>query len=104
VPLLATLASGCVLLIVIIWTAWINPINKTVNSWTPESLPSNLGEVPRPVALSSHDSTCVVCCRLQRGHRRSHLSELNLKLEELRVLWRLVQQCGWISQQQLLAT
>jgi len=37
---LATLASGCVMLMVIIWAAWINPINKTVNSWTPESLPS----------------------------------------------------------------
>ena len=41
VPLLATLGSGCVLLMVIIWAAWINPINNTVNSWTPESLPSN---------------------------------------------------------------
>jgi len=40
-PLLATLASGCVLLMVIIWARWINPINKTVNSWTPESLPSS---------------------------------------------------------------
>jgi hypothetical protein len=44
VPLLATFASGCVLLMVIIWAAWINPINKTVNSWTPESLPSNWAE------------------------------------------------------------
>ncbi len=26
---------------VIIWAVWINPINKTVNSWTPDSLPSN---------------------------------------------------------------
>jgi hypothetical protein len=41
VPLLAILASGCVLLMVIIWAAWINPINKTVNSWTSESLPSD---------------------------------------------------------------
>ena len=41
VPLLATLASGCVLLMVIIWAVWINPINRTVNSWTPESLPLN---------------------------------------------------------------
>jgi hypothetical protein len=37
------------------------------------------------------------------GKQRSgHLSELNLKLEELRVLWRLVQQRGWVSQRQLL--
>jgi hypothetical protein len=40
-PFLATLAFGCVLLMVIVWAAWINPINKTVNSWTPESLPSD---------------------------------------------------------------
>jgi len=40
-PLLATLASGCVLLMMIIWAAWIHPLNKTVNAWTPESLPSN---------------------------------------------------------------
>jgi hypothetical protein len=26
---------------VVIWALWINPINKTVNSWTPESLPPN---------------------------------------------------------------
>jgi len=25
---------------VIIWAVWINPINRTVNSWTPESTPS----------------------------------------------------------------
>jgi hypothetical protein len=30
------------------------------------------------------------------------LTRLNLLLEQLRVLWRLVQQRGWISQQQLL--
>jgi hypothetical protein len=40
-PLLASLASGSVLFMVMIWAAWINPINKTVNSWTPASLPSN---------------------------------------------------------------
>jgi len=41
VPVLATVASACVLAMVIIWAGWIDPINKTVNSWTPESLPSN---------------------------------------------------------------
>jgi hypothetical protein len=41
VPFLAVLASSCVLVMVMIWAVWINPINKTVNSWTPESLPSN---------------------------------------------------------------
>jgi len=40
VPFFATLAFGCVLLMVIIWAAWINPTNKTVSSWTPDSLPS----------------------------------------------------------------
>jgi hypothetical protein len=40
-PLLAILASSCVLLMMIIWAVWINPINKTVNSWTPESLPAS---------------------------------------------------------------
>jgi hypothetical protein len=26
---------------VIIWAVWIDPINKTVNSWRPEAVPSN---------------------------------------------------------------
>jgi hypothetical protein len=37
---LAILASACLLAMVMIWAVWINPINKTVNSWTPESIPS----------------------------------------------------------------
>jgi hypothetical protein len=40
-PFLAILACGCVVLMVTIWAAWINPINKLVNSWTPERLPAN---------------------------------------------------------------
>jgi len=40
-PVLASVASALVLVMVIIWAAWINPINKIVNWWTPESLPSN---------------------------------------------------------------
>jgi hypothetical protein len=39
--LLAMLACGCVVLMVTIWAVWINPINKLVNSWTPERLPAN---------------------------------------------------------------
>jgi hypothetical protein len=39
--LLAALASACVLAMVLIWAVWIYPINKAVNSWTFESLPSN---------------------------------------------------------------
>jgi uncharacterized membrane protein len=40
-PVLVSAASACVLAMVIIWAVWINPINKTVNSWRPESVPSN---------------------------------------------------------------
>jgi hypothetical protein len=36
------------------------------------------------------------------NQRHGYLSEQNLKLEELRVLWRLIQQRGWITQRQLL--
>jgi hypothetical protein len=45
IPILATLAYACVLIMVIIWMVWINPINKTVNSWTADSLPSNWADV-----------------------------------------------------------
>jgi hypothetical protein len=41
---LAALASACVLIMVTIWAVWINPINRTVNSWTPETVPSNWGD------------------------------------------------------------
>jgi hypothetical protein len=34
-----------VLLMVIIWAAWIDPIHETVNSWRPESLPPNWAEL-----------------------------------------------------------
>lgn len=37
-----------------------------------------------------------------RAQKRVCLAELNLRLEELRVLWRLVHDQRWISQQQLL--
>jgi len=37
-----------------------------------------------------------------RPLKAGHLRELNLLLEQLRVLWRLVEQRHWISQQQLL--
>lgn len=36
------------------------------------------------------------------GGKSQHLRDLNLILEQLRVLWRLVQDRRWISQQQLL--
>lgn len=37
-----------------------------------------------------------------RPEKPALLRELNLLLEQLRVLWRLVEERGWISQQQLL--
>jgi len=39
--MLAGIAAACVLVMLIIWAAWIKPINRTVNSWTIESFPSN---------------------------------------------------------------
>ena len=44
---------------------------------------------------------CVNAIYVSRPRKAQLLSDLNLRLEELRVLWRLVQQQGWISQQQL---
>lgn len=38
---------------------------------------------------------------IHTGQKLSYLEEINLKLEELRVLWRLVQKRGWISLRQL---
>jgi hypothetical protein len=43
--ILATLASTCVLVMVLIWAVWINRINTTVNSWTSESTPLNLAQI-----------------------------------------------------------
>ena len=45
---------------------------------------------------------CVNALFAHRSRKPALLSELNLRFEELRVLWRLVQQQGWISQQQLI--
>jgi hypothetical protein len=45
VRILATLASTCVLVMVLIWAVWINPINRTVNSWTSESIPLNWANI-----------------------------------------------------------
>ena len=42
---LATLASSCVLVMVLIWAVWINAINKKVNSWTSESIPLNWADL-----------------------------------------------------------
>jgi len=41
-PSLVCLAGGaatCLALMIAIWAFWINPINKTINTWTNESLP-----------------------------------------------------------------
>ena len=40
VRMLALIASACLAAMVAVWAVWINPINRTVNSWTPESIPS----------------------------------------------------------------
>ncbi|HEY4050189.1 MAG TPA: DUF1772 domain-containing protein, partial [Acidobacteriaceae bacterium] len=45
VRVLATLAFACVLVMVLIWTVWINPINKVVNLWTSESLSPNWADL-----------------------------------------------------------
>jgi len=39
--LFALFAAGCVLVMIGIWVLWINPINKAVKGWSPESLPAN---------------------------------------------------------------
>jgi hypothetical protein len=43
-PLLLALGTGaaaCLGMMIAIWAVWINPINKTVNSWAPQSVPPN---------------------------------------------------------------
>jgi hypothetical protein len=41
---LAAGAAACLALMIAIWAVWINGINKTVNSWMRDSLPSNWAE------------------------------------------------------------
>ena len=41
---LASGAAACVGLMIAIWAVWINPINRAVNSWSPDSLPRNWAE------------------------------------------------------------
>ncbi len=38
---------------------------------------------------------------IHTSEKTAYLEEINLKLEELRILWRLVQKRGWISLRQL---
>jgi hypothetical protein len=45
---LAIVAFACVLAMITIWAAWINPINKTLNSWTPESIPAEWTKFRNP--------------------------------------------------------
>src|SRR3982074_69503 len=42
---LALIASVCIAAMVTIWAVWINTINRTVNSCTPESIPSEWPDV-----------------------------------------------------------
>jgi hypothetical protein len=41
---LAAVACACVGAMIAVWAVWINPINKTVNSWTADSMPPNWPE------------------------------------------------------------
>jgi len=66
---LATLASSCVLVMVLIWAVWINAINKKVNSWTSESIPLNCADLRDSWHYLHRDPTCVLCGRFQRGYR-----------------------------------
>lgn len=34
------LALACVVAMILVWAVWINPINETVNGWTPDTLPA----------------------------------------------------------------
>ena len=47
------------------------------------------------------DVLLLVIRAIHTGDKTAYLEEANLKLEELRVLWRLVQKRGWISLRQL---
>jgi hypothetical protein len=85
VPFLAILSCGCVVLMVTIWAAWINPINKLVNSWTPERLPANWAEFrDRWHSLHTSGSSCPLLPSAQpsteywrkaRASGRSHRTE-----------------------------
>ena len=41
---LTAIACVCVAAMIAVWAVWINPINKAVNSWTADSMPSNWSE------------------------------------------------------------
>lgn len=39
--LLTAVGTGCLAAMIGVWAAWINPINKQVDAWTVESLPTD---------------------------------------------------------------
>ena len=77
---LATGAATCLALMIAIWAVWINGINKTVNSWTRDSLPSNWAElrdrwhvlhaVRLALGLLGLGALIILALRLGRGLRR----------------------------------
>jgi len=44
VLVLTATACACVAAMIAVWAVWIKPINKAVNSWSPDSMPSNWPE------------------------------------------------------------
>lgn len=44
VLVLSAIACACVAAMIVVWAVWINPINKTVNSWTADSMPPSWSE------------------------------------------------------------
>jgi hypothetical protein len=83
-----------------IYTVW-----EEVCGWTfdrtasiPKSQRFTFGQRIDAITL---DILLLVIRAIHRRDKIEYLEEINLKLEELRVLWRLVQKRGWISLRQL---
>ena len=41
---LTVVAGACVLVMIVIWAVWINPINAQVNAWSVTTIPDDWGE------------------------------------------------------------
>lgn len=83
-----------------IYTVW-----EEVCGWTfdrtaaiPKSQRFTFGQ---KIDEKSLDVLLLVVRAIHKRDKLAELEEVNLKLEELRVLWRLVQKRGWISLKQL---
>jgi hypothetical protein len=77
-----------------IWAVWINGINKTVNSWTRDSLPSNWAEFrdrwhalhAARLALGLLGLGALIILALQRRSDGMHLMLLRLKSRDRRFI------------------